>query len=246
MIEARQMDDSLGGIALCAASYLYGSVPFVALLARGQVDLRRYGSGNVGGGNLWAAAGAARGITGGLGDVSKGLLPVLAGRIAGLPVGWTALVGACGMAGQAWPVWLRFHGGRGQSAYLGASFALSPLAFVISAVPMAAGALWRLVPVLRRRRSAAEAEADVPNVARAPRSRAVPLGSLLGVLVFPLAYMLVAPRRDFPATAVSLLLPLVLVLRRLTAPLPDDGRAGPAITRRALLYRLLYDRNTRD
>jgi hypothetical protein len=237
------MEDSLGGgMALCAVSYLYGSVPFVALLARGRVDLRHYGSGNVGGGNLWAAAGAARGITGGLGDVSKGLLPVLAARLTGLPVGWSALAGACGMAGQAWPLWQRFHGGRGQSAYLGASFALSPLAFAVAAVPMAGGALWRLVPALAHRRSG---RGERANVARAPRSRAVPLGSLLGVLAFPPAYMLLAPRRDFPATAVSLLA-LILVTRRITAPLPDDAAAGPTVTRRALLYRLLYDRNTRE
>jgi len=41
------------------------------------------------------------------------------------------------------------------------------------------------------------------------------------------------------------LLTLVILLRRLTAPLPDDATHGPAVQPRALVYRLLYDRNTR-
>jgi hypothetical protein len=40
------------------------------------------------------------------------------------------------------------------------------------------------------------------------------------------------------------LLALVIVLRRVTAAHPDDATCGPAVRRAALLYRLLYDRNT--
>jgi hypothetical protein len=43
-----------------------------------------------------------------------------------------------------------------------------------------------------------------------------------------------------------LALSAVILLRRLTASLPDDAVAGPHRQPRALLYRLLYDRNTSD
>jgi hypothetical protein len=40
------------------------------------------------------------------------------------------------------------------------------------------------------------------------------------------------------------LLALVIVARRLTAALPDDVIEGPSEEPQALMYRLLYDRNT--
>jgi hypothetical protein len=42
----------------------------------------------------------------------------------------------------------------------------------------------------------------------------------------------------------ALLLSAAILLRRVTAPLPDDVVEGPAEESRALVYRLLYDRNT--
>jgi glycerol-3-phosphate acyltransferase PlsY len=68
------------------AAYGYGSVPFVAALARGRhVDLKEVGSGNVGAANLWRSSGARRAVPGWLLDASKGLLPVLVARRLGVP-----------------------------------------------------------------------------------------------------------------------------------------------------------------
>jgi hypothetical protein len=68
----------------------------------------------------------------------------------------------------------------------------------------------------------------------------VPLGCLLGGAAWPIA----ARRRGGRGAVAPWLLTLVLIVRRLTAPLPDDATCGPRVERRALLYRLLYDRNT--
>jgi hypothetical protein len=68
----------------------------------------------------------------------------------------------------------------------------------------------------------------------------VPLGSLLGVLAFPTSSWLLGRRPLAPAV----LLAAVILVRRLTAPLPDDVVEGPAEESRAIVYRLLYDRNT--
>lgn len=230
--DARSRGAALSGLLLLA-SYLYGSLPFVYMLgARRNVDLRRTGSGNVGGSNLWAAAGIARGIVGWLGDASKGLVPVLAGRWLGCADGVAQLAGVCGVCGQCWPIFLRFNGGRGISAFVGASFAMNRRAWSLALLPMIGGSLWR---VARLPLGAAPSQTEL----RDTRSKAVPLGCFLAVASFPVACASV-PRRA-PA-----LLALVIVARRLTAPLPDDAVQGPSVRRAALLYRLLYDRNTSD
>lgn len=230
-----------GDAAILAASYLYGSVPFVYLLARARgVDLRSSGSGNVGPTNLRDAAGGPVAAVGWLADASKGLVPVAVARRLGRGERVAQLAGLCGVAGQCWPIFLRFRGGRGISAFVGAAFMVDRRAWALCLVPMIAGSLVRLAP--RR------ATPCGPPAAAASRSRSVPLGCFLGVLTFAAAHAFRA-RTAAPgvARAVSPVPPLlggVVLLRRLTAPLPDDVVAGPAVRPAALLYRLLYDRNT--
>ena len=228
------------GLALCIAAYLYGSIPLVYLLGRGGgVDLKHTGSGNVGGSNLWAAGGAARGLLGWLFDVSKGLLPILMGRGLGCDEETARLAGVCGVAGQCWPLFLRFNGGRGVSAFVGAAWPMNRAAWTVSMAALAGGSLWRVAPLLGRRSGA------MAGQIRATRSKAVPLGCFIGAVLFPLLTWL--GRRDGePLSSAPGALALALLLRRLTAPLPDDATRGPARRRAALLFRLLYDRNTSD
>lgn len=227
-----------GPIGLCLVSYLYGSIPIVYLLGRGRgVDLRQRGSGNVGGSNLWAAAGAIRGLLGWLADASKGYVPVALGRRLGVDERACQIAGVFGLAGQCWPLFLRFQGGRGISAFLGAALAGDRHAWRVALLPMIGGSLWRLMPLMAGRR-------QLTSRLRTTRSRAVPLGCALGVLAYPIA---VARRTRGPSAhgPAPLLLAATVGVRRLTAPLPDDDDAGPARRAAALVYRLLYDRNTR-
>ena len=78
---------------------------------------------------------------------------------------------------------------------------------------------------------------------RRSRGKAVPLGCFVGVALFPLLHALLAPTERRRSRA-PLLLSGVVLLRRLTARLPDDATHGPGIRPRALFYRLLFDRNT--
>ncbi len=215
------------------AAYLYGSLPFVHLLARTRaVDLKDIGSGNVGASNLWLVGGARLAVVGWLLDASKGWLPVRAADRLGLGPTVAALAGACGLAGQCWPVWLQFSGGRGVSAFVGASFAVEPVCWLAGVAPLIAGSAWRMVHPGGR--------PGLPQTLRSQRSRSVPLGAFLAAVTFPLAIGL---RRRAPLLP-SVLLGAIILLRRLTAPLPDDVILGPVEERRALAYRLLYDRNT--
>ncbi len=125
-------------------AYLYGSIPLVYFLGRQSGEnLKQSGSGNVGAANLLAAGEVKQAVIGGLFDFSKGCLPILACRQLGYTVEVAELAGVCGVVGQCWPIFLRFNGGRGLSTFIGTSLLVNRKAWVVSMLPMIAGALWR-------------------------------------------------------------------------------------------------------
>lgn len=114
--------------------YLTGSVPFAYLLAhRAGIDARKVGSGNVGAANVLRTTGPLRGVIAMLLDIAKGVAAVaLAHAIAG-SVALTAMTGAAAVVGHIYPVWLRFHGGKGVAVAAGVFTMLSPAATGIAA-----------------------------------------------------------------------------------------------------------------
>jgi glycerol-3-phosphate acyltransferase PlsY len=116
------------------AGYLAGSVPFAFLLARRRgIDVRQAGSGNVGAANVLRTTGVGRAIAVMLLDMAKGAVAVvLAHRSNGLSA--AALTGAAAIVGHIYPVWLRFHGGKGIAVAAGVFGVLSPLATAIASV----------------------------------------------------------------------------------------------------------------
>ena len=203
-------------------AYLGGSVSFPSWIARARgVDLRRAGSRKLGGGNLAATVGLGAGIAGGLLDAAKGPAAVLVPQAAGLPPAVGLVCGIAAVCGQAWPVFHRFDGGRANATGWGQALAVDPVAFVIMMLPLvAAFALRRL---------------SAP-----PSSRLLPLAALLSFGVFPAVIW----EQDGPTPAVLAGLAVlgVIVLRRLTAGLPDDLATG-APAGRILANRLLFDRS---
>lgn len=107
--------------------YLAGSVPFAYLLARLRgVDVRVAGSGNVGAANVLRTTGAWRGVFVMALDMAKGISAVVLahGLSTNTPV--TALSGAAAVVGHIYPVWLRFHGGKGVAVAAGVFTVLTP------------------------------------------------------------------------------------------------------------------------
>lgn len=228
-------------VSICLFAYLYGSIPFVYLLGRlRRVDLRQRGSGNVGATNLWSAAGNWPALFGWIADASKGLVPAALTRMCGGSRELSEMAGVCGVAGQCWPIFLGLSGGRGISALVGAALWIDPRAWPAALLPMIGGSLWRTVPLLGPRFHRVERQL------KATRSKSVPLGCLVGAVAFPVVSQALARRGRRRGSLAPALLPMVIVLRRLTARLPDDATHGPAVRPRALLYRLLFDRNTRE
>jgi glycerol-3-phosphate acyltransferase PlsY len=111
--------------------YAVGSVPFAFLLARrAGVDVRVAGSGNVGAANVLRTSGTSLGVTVLALDVSKGAATVLAAYAAAGTVSAMAAAGAAAVVGHIYPVWLRFHGGKGVAVAAGVFAILTPLATV--------------------------------------------------------------------------------------------------------------------
>jgi glycerol-3-phosphate acyltransferase PlsY len=113
--------------------YAVGSVPFAFLLARrAGIDVRVAGSGNVGAANVLRTSGAHLGVAVMALDITKGIAAVLAAQAAGsLPS--AAAAGAAAIVGHIYPVWLRFHGGKGVAVAAGVFSVLAPVATVAAA-----------------------------------------------------------------------------------------------------------------
>jgi acyl phosphate:glycerol-3-phosphate acyltransferase len=113
-----------------AVSYLLGSIPFGYLLVRiftGE-DVRASGSGNIGATNV-SRKSPALGVATLLLDAAKGLAAVLVARMLfSGPHQQLIMTAAAFFAvlGHLFPVWLRFHGGKGVATSLGAFILLTP------------------------------------------------------------------------------------------------------------------------
>lgn len=143
-------------IAVVVLGYLLGSIPFGHLIARRQakVDLRQWGSGKTGATNVLRAVGHKAATVVALLDISKGVLAVIfAGLIFGtnyilvdgskvwwLLPGAQALAALAAVAGHVWPVFLKFHGGRGVATFFGGLIALCPAAAIFGGEVLILGA----------------------------------------------------------------------------------------------------------
>jgi glycerol-3-phosphate acyltransferase PlsY len=114
--------------------YLAGSVPFAYLLARrAGIDVRFAGSGNVGAANVMRTTGTRRAILVMALDVAKGALAVVLATVGHAGVTLTALAAAAAVVGHIYPVWLRFHGGKGVAVAAGVFAVLMPTATAVAA-----------------------------------------------------------------------------------------------------------------
>jgi len=109
------------GLWWALGGYLAGSIPFALLVSRLMrlPDPRTYGSGNIGATNVLRSGSRRAAVLTLLGDAMKGWIVVLAARAAEVPEDIVALSGAAAFAGHVFPIWLRFHGGKGVATAAG-------------------------------------------------------------------------------------------------------------------------------
>ncbi|NPV26330.1 MAG: glycerol-3-phosphate 1-O-acyltransferase PlsY [Firmicutes bacterium] len=108
-------------------AFLLGSIPFGLLVGRylKGIDIRKYGSGNIGTTNAFRILGPKGGMMVLTGDILKGVVAVLLGRSYGGEV-LAILAGLAAIAGHNWSIFLGFKGGRGVATGAGVILGLIP------------------------------------------------------------------------------------------------------------------------
>ena len=123
-------------VALVVA-YLVGGIPFGYLLVHWKTgeDVREKGSGNIGATNVLRTTGRAMAVVTLLLDIAKGVFAVwLADKLSGGSPVWMSLVALAVMAGHAFPVFLKFQGGKAVASFIGAFLYLTPVPMIAALV----------------------------------------------------------------------------------------------------------------
>jgi acyl phosphate:glycerol-3-phosphate acyltransferase len=154
-------------LLVLVSAYLLGAIPFGYLLVRWKTggDVRASGSGNIGATNVLRTTGKAAGIATLLLDIGKGYLAVwLAGRLTDHDPLWMSVAALTVMAGHAYPVFLKFKGGKAVASFVGAFLCLTPGALAVEVIVFVAVVAW---------------------------TRHISMGSIVGAATFPLAVWLI-------------------------------------------------------
>ena len=117
-------------IVAVVAAYLLGSIPFGYLLVKVMTgsDVRSSGSGNIGATNVLRTTGRLPAILTLLLDIGKGYLAVwLAGLLTANDLLWTSASAVAVVFGHAFPVFLKFKGGKAVASFIGAFLRLTPI-----------------------------------------------------------------------------------------------------------------------
>jgi acyl phosphate:glycerol-3-phosphate acyltransferase len=137
-------------VGALVAGYLIGSLSFAVIISRvmGLADPRSYGSKNPGATNVLRSGNRAAAILTLAFDALKGYVPVLlvlmVGPRHGLGETTAAFVGLAAFIGHLWPVFFRFHGGKGVATAAGVLMAINPM------LGLAVLASWLLIVVFFR------------------------------------------------------------------------------------------------
>ena len=211
-------------VLLVVGAFLVGSIPTAYLVSRysAGIDIRDYGSGNVGASNVIAHVGMWIGVAQGLFDcLVKGAAPVLVGAYLFESELWAqGAAGVAAVVGHNWSPFLRFTGGRGVSVGIGALLALA--------------LWWELLIAAALFSVALLASFLIKSV-----TRDTGLWTLVSLVLIPLLAYLRGQPMELVLTIVAI--GTVLVAKRLTAnwePIPKEYGVL-----RVLAFRILWDRD---
>jgi glycerol-3-phosphate acyltransferase PlsY len=197
-------------VMIAVLAYLCGSIPFGYILVRlfkGK-DIRETGSGNIGATNV-ARTAPGLGVATLVLDAAKGFIAMgvatffipgyyhqLASNVSRpehlqlpSPPEWHvyfAIAAFFAVLGHMFPVWLKFHGGKGVATAVGALLDLAPGAMLVSL------GIFLLTVAF---------------------SRYVSLGSILGALAFPIAMRIIGPEIPWPAVAITAVISIFILLK---------------------------------
>ncbi len=208
-------------------AYLLGSVPSAYLAGKWSrgIDIRRYGSGNVGATNLLRFTSKRVALPVIIFDSAKGMIMLAVAWRLGLGVTEQLAVSIAAIVGHNWPCFLRFSGGRGVITTMGVGFMLPIVNNLVSLRTSF------LITVLYGSIAIVSAH-----------FKRFPLGVFIIVALFPpVTWGLTG---SLPMTLGYLGMFLILAIRRLTARQPVSTTS--ISKRQVLTNRLLFDRDIRD
>ncbi len=160
-------------------AYLLGAVPFGYLLVKWKTgaDVRAAGSGNIGATNVLRTTGRAAGVATLLLDIAKGYAAVwIAGTLTGRSPLWMSAAALAVIAGHAYPIFLKFKGGKAVASFVGAFLCLTPLALAAEIIIFVVIIIW---------------------------TRHISMASIAGAATFPLAvWLILQPPMPVEAAAI--------------------------------------------
>jgi glycerol-3-phosphate acyltransferase PlsY len=111
-------------IIICLISYLMGSIPFGFILTKIflKKDIREIGSGNIGATNALRTGNKVLGYSTLILDILKAIIPLL--YIKFYFSEFIYISSLCVFLGHVFPIWLKFHGGKGVATYVGILFVI--------------------------------------------------------------------------------------------------------------------------
>jgi len=117
-------------------AYLLGSIPTSYLMGKllKGIDIRKFGSGNVGATNALRVLGTKVGIITLIIDILKGFFAVLIGKLL-VPESsdlMLIIIGIAAILGHIFTIFLKFKGGKGVATSAGVFIALTPIPLVIA------------------------------------------------------------------------------------------------------------------
>lgn len=200
-----------------SAAYLWAAIPSAYLLCKyvKGIDIRDYGSGNVGAANVTVNIGTWQGFFLGVFDsIGKGAFPLLIASLLNSDLSIKACVAVAIILGHNWSVFIRFTGGRGIATMAGVLlgflmwYEMLVCAFFIAIVG-------RLL------------------------TRDVPLWTFITILVLPLLSIVFGrePEIVYMATTLCMLLATKRLVANWESPFNNYNLSH------VLLYRLLWDRD---
>ena len=135
-------------IALIIIScYLLGSIPFGYIVGKlfKKVDIREFGSGNIGATNAFRILGPSLASLVLLSDVGKGILSIYLVRFLSIDnLLIFAIAGLAVICGHDWSLFLGFKGGKGIATTFGVVFVLNPIISILAVT------VWVIVIIITR------------------------------------------------------------------------------------------------
>ncbi|MCH8060916.1 MAG: glycerol-3-phosphate acyltransferase [Chloroflexi bacterium] len=204
-------------VIIVIGAYLVGSIPTAYLVAKYKagIDIRGYGSGNVGAANVSSLVGARFGLALGTFDcVVKGALPVVIAGLLGQDVAVQVAAGLAAVVGHNWSPFIGFTGGRGVATVIGIVVGLG-MWWEVLILAVILGAMGWLI------------------------FKDTAFWSFVSMIALPILAFLFG--RPLEVVVMSVIIGVLLLLKRATAnwqmPASDSGLI------RVLVYRILWDRD---